>query len=138
MSVQLRSGQVAAAAGVNLETLRYYERRGLLERPDRTLGGHRVYPAEAVTLLRIIKTAQRLGFSLAEVGDLLDVAAHRHELARPHPAVYRAVGHFQQHGYYDRQWPARLSKTQRSFWVDDHSDVSVHILPAQTAAHEST
>ena len=64
MTVQLRPGQVAAAAGVNLETLRYYERRGLLEPPDRTLGGHRVYPSEAVTLLRIIKTAQRLGFSL--------------------------------------------------------------------------
>ena len=77
MTVQLRPGQVAAAAGVNLETLRYYERRGLLERPERTLGGHRVYPSEAVTLLRIIKTAQRLGFSLTEVGDLLDVATHR-------------------------------------------------------------
>ena len=77
MAVLLRPGQVAAAAGVNLETLRYYERRGLLERPERTLGGHRVYPSEAVTLLRIIKTAQRLGFSLTEVGDLLQVAAHR-------------------------------------------------------------
>jgi DNA-binding transcriptional MerR regulator len=74
---QLRPGQVAAAAGVNLETLRYYERRGLLERPERTLGGHRVYPSEAVTLLRIIKAAQRLGFSLTEVGELLDVATHR-------------------------------------------------------------
>ncbi len=77
MTAQLRPGQVAAAAGVNLETLRYYERRGLLERPDRTLGGHRVYPGEAVTLLRIIKTAQRLGFSLTEVGDLLDIATHQ-------------------------------------------------------------
>ena len=46
--------------------------------PERTLGGHRVYPGEAVTLLRIIKTAQRLGFSLTEVSDLLDVATHRH------------------------------------------------------------
>ena len=55
----LRAGQVATAAGVNLQTLRYYERRGLLQEPDRTLGGHRVYPAEAVTLLRVIKTAQR-------------------------------------------------------------------------------
>ena len=39
----LRSGEVAAAAGVNLQTLRYYERRGLLEKPDRSLGGHRLY-----------------------------------------------------------------------------------------------
>ena len=78
MTAQLRPGQVAAAAGVNLETLRYYERRGLLERPERTLGGHRVYPSEAVTLLRIIKTAQRLGFSLDEVAELVDLGRHRH------------------------------------------------------------
>ncbi|GIG92416.1 MerR family transcriptional regulator [Plantactinospora endophytica] len=68
----LRPGQLAAAAGVNQQTLRYYERRGLLAEPARTPGGHRTYPAEAVTLLRAIKTAQRLGFSLAEVAELLD------------------------------------------------------------------
>ncbi len=78
MSVGLRAGQVAAAAGVNLQTLRYYERRGLLAAPDRTLGGHRVYPGEVVTLLRVIKTAQRLGFTLAEVADLLEAGAHHH------------------------------------------------------------
>lgn len=69
----LRSGQVARAAGVNLQTLRYYERRGLLDAPDRTPGGHRVYPAEAVTVLRVIKAAQRLGGSRADkqpLGDL--------------------------------------------------------------------
>jgi DNA-binding transcriptional MerR regulator len=70
----LRSGQVAAAAGVNTETLRYYERRGLLNEPDRTLGGHRLYPPEAVTILRVIKAAQRLGFTLHEVADLLEVS----------------------------------------------------------------
>lgn len=74
----LRSGQVAAAAGVNPQTLRYYERRGLLAAPERTLGGHRLYPAETVTVLRVIKTAQRLGFTLEEVADLLETAAHRH------------------------------------------------------------
>lgn len=74
----LRSGQVARAAGVNLQTLRYYERRGLLDAPGRTPGGHRVYPAEAVTVLRVIKAAQRLGFSLEEVIDLLETGRHRH------------------------------------------------------------
>lgn len=74
----LRAGLVAAAAGVNLQTLRYYERRGLLPEPDRTLGGHRVYPGEAVTLLRVIKTAQQLEFTLAEVADLLETGAHQH------------------------------------------------------------
>jgi MerR family mercuric resistance operon transcriptional regulator len=74
----LRSSEVAAAAGVNLQTLRYYERRGLLAEPERSLGGHRLYPAEAVTLLRVIKAAQRLGFTLDEVADLLDAGRHRH------------------------------------------------------------
>lgn len=74
----LRSSQVAAMAGVNRQTLRYYERRGLLAEPDRTLGGHRLYPAEAVTVLRVIKAAQRLGFTLDEVADLLDTGRHRH------------------------------------------------------------
>lgn len=77
MSTALRSGQVATAAGVNLQTLRYYERRGLLERPPRSLGGHRLYPPDTVRLLRVIKTAQRLGFTLDEVADLLDAVAVR-------------------------------------------------------------
>ncbi|MFI6213261.1 MerR family transcriptional regulator [Nocardia brasiliensis] len=68
----LRTGQVAAAAGVNIQTLRYYERRGLLARPDRSLGGHRLYPEQTVTVLRVIKAAQKLGFTLEEVADLLE------------------------------------------------------------------
>lgn len=78
MTGGLRSGQVATAAGVNLQTLRYYERRGLLAEPERSLGGHRLYPPEAVTVLRIIKAAQRLGFTLDEVAELLAAGRHRH------------------------------------------------------------
>ncbi|MGY2032698.1 MerR family transcriptional regulator [Nocardia gipuzkoensis] len=69
----LRTSQLAAAAGVNTQTLRYYERRGLLAEPQRSLGGHRLYPERALTVLRVIKAAQRLGFTLDEVADLLDV-----------------------------------------------------------------
>ncbi|UGT67660.1 MerR family transcriptional regulator [Nocardia gipuzkoensis] len=69
----LRTSQLAAAAGVNTQTLRYYERRGLLAEPQRSLGGHRLYPDQALTVLRVIKAAQRLGFTLDEVADLLDV-----------------------------------------------------------------
>jgi MerR family mercuric resistance operon transcriptional regulator len=72
----MRSGEVASAAGVNRQTLRYYERRGLLAAPQRTLG-HRVYPDDAVTTLWVIKTAQRLGFTLDEVADLLSVRRDR-------------------------------------------------------------
>ena len=74
----LRSGQLARAVGVNQQTLRYYERRGLLAAPHRTAGGHRLYPPETVTVLRLIKAAQRLGFSLREVADVLEVGRHRH------------------------------------------------------------
>jgi MerR family mercuric resistance operon transcriptional regulator len=74
----LRSSQVATAAGVNAQTLRYYERRGLLAEPERSLGGHRLYPAEAITTLRVIKAAQRLGFTLDEVAGLIDAGRHRH------------------------------------------------------------
>ena len=74
----LRAGQVANAAGVNRETLRYYERRGLLAEPARSPGGHRLYPDETVTVLRVIKAAQRLGFTLDEVADLLAMGRHRH------------------------------------------------------------
>ncbi|MFE9787626.1 MerR family transcriptional regulator [Nocardia salmonicida] len=68
----LRTSELAAAAGVNAQTLRYYERRGLLSEPDRTLGGHRLYPQDSVTVLRVIKAAQRLGFTLEEVAQLLE------------------------------------------------------------------
>jgi DNA-binding transcriptional MerR regulator len=83
VTAELRVGQVAAAAGVNLETLRYYERRGLLARPDRSLGGHRLYRPEAITRVRVIKTAQRLGFTLAEIADLLEAGSHHHGRRQP-------------------------------------------------------
>jgi DNA-binding transcriptional MerR regulator len=73
----LRTGEVARLAGVNIQTLRYYERRGLLPRPSRTSGGHRAYPPGVVRLLRTIKAAQRLGFSLQEIASLLAIEGRR-------------------------------------------------------------
>jgi len=67
----LRTGEVAAQAGVNIQTLRYYERRGLLKEPERRPSGYREYPADAVQLIRFIKRAQELGFTLTEIEDLL-------------------------------------------------------------------
>ena len=63
---------------MNVQTLRYYERRGLLAEPVRSPGGHRLYPPEAVTVVRVIKAAQRLGFTLEEISDLIEVGRHRH------------------------------------------------------------
>jgi len=74
----LRTGEVAEQAGVNIQTLRYYERRGLLAEPIRSIGGHRLYPPDTVALLTVIKAAQRLGFTLDEVADLLAAGRRRH------------------------------------------------------------
>jgi DNA-binding transcriptional MerR regulator len=73
----LRTGQLAVRAGVNVQTLRYYERRGLLGAPARRPSGQREYPESTVRLLRTIKAAQRLGFTLAEIEELIALSQHR-------------------------------------------------------------
>jgi DNA-binding transcriptional MerR regulator len=73
----LRTGELAERAGVNVQTLRYYERRGLLAAPARRPSGQREYPEDTVRLLRTIKAAQRLGFTLAEIEELLELSEHR-------------------------------------------------------------
>jgi MerR family mercuric resistance operon transcriptional regulator len=67
----MQSSQTAKEAGVNAQTLRYYERRGLLARPPRRGSGYRDYPADAVRIVRFIKNAQDLGFSLDEIEALV-------------------------------------------------------------------
>lgn len=76
MGTAFTIGQFADAAGVNVETIRYYQRRGLLDEPPKPLGGHRRYSIEQVKRVRFVKRAQALGFTLDEVGSLLalDVA----------------------------------------------------------------
>lgn len=71
----MRTSELASRVGVNTETLRYYERRGLLAEPPRTSGGYRDYPPTAIGLLRFIKRAQELGFVLDEVDELLELDA---------------------------------------------------------------
>jgi DNA-binding transcriptional MerR regulator len=73
----LRTGELAARAGVNVQTLRYYERRGLLAAPGRRPSGQREYPEGTVGLVRTIKAAQRLGFTLAEIQELFALSEHR-------------------------------------------------------------
>lgn len=70
-SGNLTIGAFAEAAGVNVETIRFYQRKGLLAEPDRPLGGIRRYGHADVTRVRFVKTAQRLGFNLDEIGELL-------------------------------------------------------------------
>jgi Hg(II)-responsive transcriptional regulator len=72
------TGKLAKAAGVKNETLRYYERRGLLPEPPRRASGYRMYPAESVERLQFIKGAQALGFTLEEIRELLDLRVSEH------------------------------------------------------------
>jgi DNA-binding transcriptional MerR regulator len=67
----LTIGQLARQARVNRETVRYYERRRLLQRPSRSVNGYRVFSDEALRRLRFIRHAKMLGFSLEEISDLL-------------------------------------------------------------------
>jgi MerR family mercuric resistance operon transcriptional regulator len=71
MSEVLTIGRLARAAGVNVETIRYYQRRGLLPEPARPLGGQRHYGPTVAMRVRFIKRAQQLGFTLDEVKELL-------------------------------------------------------------------
>ncbi|NOX26336.1 MAG: MerR family DNA-binding protein [Deltaproteobacteria bacterium] len=68
---KLTIGKVAKRAGVGVETVRFYERQGLIEQPPRTGSGYRQYPEEAVLRILLIKRAKVLGFTLKEIGELL-------------------------------------------------------------------
>ena len=68
---ELTIGGLADEAGVNVETIRYYQRRGLMSEPDKPTHGYRRYDATTVKRVRFIKRAQALGFTLEEIGGLL-------------------------------------------------------------------
>ncbi len=70
---KLTIGQLAKKVNVNLETIRYYERRGLIPEPPRNKSGHREYSLEAVKRTKFIKRCQALGFSLKEISELLSL-----------------------------------------------------------------
>lgn len=70
----MRTSEVAAQARVNPQTLRYYERRGLLPEPERSASGYRAYRPQAVRVVRFVKRAQDLGFTLDDVQSLLQLA----------------------------------------------------------------
>ena len=69
----LTIGGLADEAGVNVETIRYYQRRGLMPEPDKPAHGYRRYDATTVKRVRFIKRAQALGFTLEEIGGLLEL-----------------------------------------------------------------
>ncbi len=77
--------KVAKELAINIETVRFYERRGLIEQPPKPIQGYRHYPGETVNRIRFIKRAQELGFTLNEINSLLGLndkpCSHVQELA---------------------------------------------------------
>ena len=91
MTDGLRIGEVARSAGVNIPTLRYFERRGLVVPPFRRHSGQREYDEDDVRRVRIIKAAQRLGFTLAEIQEMFDLSAHRRGTGELHARALAKV-----------------------------------------------
>ncbi len=73
MSQALTIGKLAAAANVGVETIRFYQRQGLLPEPPRPLGGIRTYPLSLVARVEFIKRVKRVGFTLREIAELLNL-----------------------------------------------------------------
>ena len=69
----MKIGEVAERGGVNLQTIRYYEREKLLPEPPRLASGYRIYPDQTVRRVRFIKRSQEIGFTLAEIRELLAI-----------------------------------------------------------------
>ena len=72
-NTSLTIGKLAQTAGVNIETIRYYQKIGLLQKPEKPQSGYRQYPENNVQTIHFIKRSQKLGFNLAEVGELLSL-----------------------------------------------------------------
>ena len=79
----MKIGQLAREAGVPIDTVRYYERNGLLPEPQRQASGYRAYRPEDVQRLRFVRRAKGLGFTLVEIGELLTLSDRREEDMAP-------------------------------------------------------
>jgi len=76
VELEFRAGSIAKKAGVGVQTLHYYERIGLLPKPTRSEANYRLYSSDALRRVRFIKKAQTLGFTLAEIKQILDLKSH--------------------------------------------------------------
>ena len=73
----MRIGQLASEAGVNAQTIRFYERHGLMPRPARRANGYREYPSTTIDRIRFIRSAKQVGFTLGEIAELLSLRVRR-------------------------------------------------------------
>jgi len=97
ISPSLTIGRLARQAGVNVETIRYYQKRGLIQEPEKPAFGYRCYPTETIYRIHFIKRAKKLGFTLQEIGVLLKLGdghcLETRELARQKLALIESRIH---------------------------------------------
>jgi DNA-binding transcriptional MerR regulator len=74
----MQSGELAHLAGISADTLRHYERLGVLPKPPRTTGGYRNYPVNSLDRVRLIQSSLKVGFSLSELATILRMRDHSH------------------------------------------------------------
>jgi DNA-binding transcriptional MerR regulator len=92
----MRIGQLAAQAGITVQTIRFYERRGLLSKAPRLASGYRSYSADALRRIRFIKRSKELGYTLAEIGSLLELSQMRpHNTAKVRAIVETKIRHIE-------------------------------------------
>ena len=129
----MQIGQLAQAAGVAIDTVRYYERQGLLPAPPRR-GSYRNYQAEDVLRMRFIRRAKGLGFSLEEIAGLLQLSAHRNDdMAGLKQAAQARLSKYQQ-----EKGIVSLDNNRVDVELSRLNDLSGQLVAAQTAAMEAT
>jgi Hg(II)-responsive transcriptional regulator len=89
-------GRLAQIAGVKVDTVRFYERQGLLEQAPRTAGGYRLYGTEQAQRLKFIRRAKALGFSLEDIAELLKLTEDGHDRARVKAVAQRHAAELEQ------------------------------------------
>jgi DNA-binding transcriptional MerR regulator len=107
------TSQLADAAEVGSQTLRYYERRGLLPDPPRTQGGHRIYGPQHLERLTFIQKVQRLGFQLEEIHELLKIAEHPAESSDAAETLTRFIGRIDKRAFALSEMRTSLAKLRR-------------------------
>src|SRR5262245_10174843 len=112
----LKIGAVARRAGIGVETLRFYERSGLLDRPARTEGGYRLYDAGALKTLEFIKRAQSLGFTLEEIKRIIaESRAGQRPCAEVRETVRRRLAELDEQMAQIRRYRNALAATLRQW-----------------------
>jgi DNA-binding transcriptional MerR regulator len=121
----VQSGELSRLAGISTDTLRHYERLGVLSKPPRTNGGYRDYPANSLDRVRLIQSALKVGFSLPELATILrmrdrgEVPCHRvraiaeHKLEEVKQQINDLLGMRDQLERILKDWDARLARTGR-------------------------